>query len=241
MTKAASGPALAKRRWGMVIDLDRCTGCAACVAACKAENNVPVVSPAEARMGRVMHWIRIARREEPEGSRASVNVYPALCYHCGNAPCTMVCPVHATYKGIDGIVGQIYPRCIGCRYCMAACPYTVKVFNWSEPKWDETLRAHTNPDVSLRYRGVVEKCTFCSHRLQTARDTAACEGRDVLEEEYQPACVEVCPAKAMTFGDLNNEASAVSSAARSPRSHQLLEELGTHPAVYYLDERERRV
>jgi molybdopterin-containing oxidoreductase family iron-sulfur binding subunit len=225
----------------MVIDLDRCTGCGACVAACKAENNVPEVSPAEAKMGRIMNWLRIARRERPEGARASVHVYPALCYHCETAPCTWVCPVHATYKGIDGIVGQIYPRCIGCRYCMAACPYTVKVFNWSEPQWQPALRAHTNPDVSLRYHGVVEKCTFCSHRLQKARDTAAIEGREVREQDYQPACVEVCPAKAMTFGDLERPDSKVATASRSPRAHQPLEELGTEPAIYYLDERERRV
>ena len=241
MAEGTPGTGLSDRRWGMVIDLDRCTGCAACVAACKVENNIPEVSPEEAKMGRVMNWIRVARREEHEGERASVSVYPALCYHCENAPCTMVCPVHATYRGIDGIVGQIYPRCIGCRYCMAACPYTVKVFNWSEPKWQEALRAHTNPDVSLRYAGVVEKCTFCSHRLQKARDAAASEDRDVREEEYQPACAEVCPAKAITFGDLKHEESAAAVAARSPRGHRLLEELGTEPAIYYLDERERRV
>jgi molybdopterin-containing oxidoreductase family iron-sulfur binding subunit len=225
----------------MAIDLDRCTGCGACVAACKSENNIPEVSPRDARIGRGMQWIRVARREEQGRERPSVHIYPALCYHCANAPCTLVCPVHATYKGIDGLVGQIYPRCIGCRYCMAACPYTAKVFNWSAPQWPEGLRAHSNPDVSLRPAGVVEKCTFCSHRLQKARDDAACEGREVGEEDYQPACVEVCPAKAMIFGDLEDEDSEVATAARSPRAHQLLEELGTEPAVYYLDERERRV
>jgi molybdopterin-containing oxidoreductase family iron-sulfur binding subunit len=152
-----------------------------------------------------------------------------------------VCPVHATYTGIDGLVGQIYARCIGCRYCMAACPYTAKVFNWSEPQWPEALRAHSNPDVTLRPVGVVEKCTFCSHRLQKARDDAACEGREVGDQDYQPACVEICPAEAMIFGDLEDEDSEVSTAARSPRAHHPLEELGTQPAVYYLDERERRV
>jgi molybdopterin-containing oxidoreductase family iron-sulfur binding subunit len=241
MSEEVSGAGFRERRWGMVIDMDHCTGCAACVAACKVENNVPEVSPEEARMGRVMHWVRIARREESEGPRTSVRLYPALCCHCENAPCTVVCPVHATYKGVDGIVGQIYPRCIGCRYCMAACPYTVKVFNWSEPQWVEAQRAHTNPDVSLRYHGVVEKCTFCSHRLQREREDAACDGRAVREEEYQPACVEVCPARAIVFGDLKDQASAVSWAARSSRAHQLLEELGTDPAIHYLDERERRV
>jgi molybdopterin-containing oxidoreductase family iron-sulfur binding subunit len=241
MSKERSSSGFQQRRWGMVIDLDRCTGCGACVAACKVENNIPEVSPQDASMGRVMHWIRVARREEPEGDRASVSHYPAMCYQCGNAPCTLVCPVHATYSGIDGIVGQVYARCIGCRYCMAACPYTAKVFNWSAPSWEENLRAHTNPDVSLRPVGVVEKCTFCSHRLQRARDDAACEGRDVRSEEYQPACVEVCPAKALSFGDLAEEESAVATAVRSPRARQPLEELGTEPAVYYLNKRERRV
>jgi molybdopterin-containing oxidoreductase family iron-sulfur binding subunit len=225
----------------MIIDLDRCTGCGACVAACKVENNIPEVSPREAQMGRVMHWVRVARSEKREGDHTSVSHYPTLCYHCGNAPCTMVCPVHATYQGIDGIVGQTYPRCIGCRYCMAACPYTVKVFNWSRPNWSESLRDHTNPDVSLRPVGVVEKCTFCSHRLQHARDDAACEGRDVREEDYQPACVEVCPAKAMLFGDLEDADSHVATASRSPRARVMLEELGTEPAIYYLNKRERRV
>jgi molybdopterin-containing oxidoreductase family iron-sulfur binding subunit len=240
MSEELSGAGFHERRWGMIVDLDRCTGCGACVAACKVENNIPEVSPREAQMGRVMHWIRVARREEAEGERASVSHYPALCYHCETAPCTFVCPVHATYKGIDGLVGQIYARCIGCRYCMAACPYTAKVFNWSAPRWEENLRTHTNPDVSLRPMGVVEKCTFCSHRLQRARDDAACEGREVTEGDYQPACVEVCPAKAMTFGDLEDEESPVATAARSPRARQLLEELGTHPAIYYLTRRERR-
>jgi molybdopterin-containing oxidoreductase family iron-sulfur binding subunit len=241
MAKELSGSELKTRRWGMAVDLDRCTGCGACVAACKVENNIPESSPEEAQMGRVLRWIRVARREEPEGDRASVSLYPALCYHCGNAPCTLVCPVHATYKGIDGLVGQIYARCIGCRYCMAACPYTVKVFNWSEPRWQPELRAHTNPEVSLRYRGVVEKCTFCSHRLQRARDDAAVEGRDVREEDYQPACVEVCPAKALTFGDLDDDHGGAATARRSPRGYQLLEELGTDPAIVYLNRRERRV
>jgi Fe-S-cluster-containing dehydrogenase component len=237
MPKELSSSAFRQRRWGMVVDLDLCTGCGACVAACKVENNIPEVSPQEARMGRVMHWMRLARSEQPEGDRASVRHYPALCYQCGTAPCTFVCPVHATYKGIDGIVGQIYARCIGCRYCMAACPYTVKVFNWSAPNWEEALRAHTNPDVSLRPVGVVEKCTFCSHRLQTARDDAACEDRDVTPEEYQPACVEVCPAKARTFGDLDDPDSEVSILIRRHRATVLNPELGNEPKVYYLEPR----
>lgn len=232
---------LRERHWGMAIDLDRCTSCGACVAACKVENNIPEVSPADARSGRAMHWIRIARHEEIEHEHAVIKSYPALCNHCENAPCVLVCPVHATYHGIDGIVGQTYSRCIGCRYCMAACPYTVKVFNWYEPEWIPEHRLHTNPDVSLRTAGVVEKCTFCVHRLQEARDEAACAGRDVREEDYQPACVEICPAKALVFGDLDDPDSVLARSARSPRAHHQLEELGTRPAVIYLNERERRV
>ncbi len=235
------GAGLKERHWGMVIDLDRCTACGACVAACKSENNIPEVSPEEARAGRVMHWIRIARSEKVERDHPHIKAYPALCYHCQNAPCTLVCPVHATYIGIDGIVGQTYGRCIGCRYCMAACPYTVKVFNWSRPNWTPEQKDHTNPDVSLRDHGVVEKCTFCVHRLQKVRDDAACEGRDLHEGEFQPACTEVCPAKAMIFGDLQDPDSPVARAARSPRARHPLEELGTEPSVIYLNERERRV
>ena len=225
----------------MVIDLDRCTGCGACVAACKVENNIPEVSVSEAKVGRVMHWIRIARNEDTEHEPPGHLSYPMLCFHCEKAPCALVCPVHATFQGIDGIVGQTYSRCIGCRYCMAACPYTVKVFNWYAPQWNPVLKIHSNPDVSLRSVGVVEKCTFCSHRLMSARDDAACQGRDVLEEDYRPACLEVCPAVAIAFGDLEDHDSEVSRASRNPRARQMLEELGTEPSVYYLNERESRV
>jgi len=230
-----------ERRWGMVIDLDRCTGCGACVAACKVENNIPEVAPEEAASGRVIQWMRIARHEKVEHGHTVNRSYPVFCFHCKDAPCTLVCPVHATFQGIDGIIGQVYSRCIGCRYCMAACPYTVKFFNWYEPEWTPSFREHTNPDVSLREMGVVEKCTFCSHRLLSARDTAACEDRDVREDEYQPACVEICPAQAIMFGDLADSDGAVAKKSRSPRAFELLEELGTGPAVSYLAEREHRV
>lgn len=221
-------------RWGMVIDIDRCTGCGSCVAACHSENNIPVASFDQARMGRSMSWVRMV--EEVEGTFPDVHVksYPRLCMHCEHAPCTNVCPVHATYLADDGIVAQIYPQCIGCRYCMAACPYTVKTFNWFEPEETEARRVAANPDVSLRPKGVVEKCTFCSHRLQKAKEQARFESRPLRAEDYQPACVETCPADAMVFGDLDDEVSRVARLSRSPRSERMLEDLGTEPKVFYL-------
>ncbi len=228
-------------RWGMVIDLDRCTGCGACVAACKVENNVQIVAPAEAERGRRMHWLRLlveTRGDYPEAER---RVTPNLCMMCDNPPCTKVCPVHATYRGEGGLVGQIYPRCIGCRYCMSACPYSVKVFNWGAPEWPGEMRSVLNPDVSLRPAGVVEKCTFCHHRLQAAEEKARAENRPVREADYQPACVRSCPADAMTFGDLDDELSPVAQLGRSARAVRALEHLGTEPKVFYLERRDAPV
>lgn len=225
----------------MVIDLDKCTGCGACVAACKQENNVAYVSADEANRGRALSWLNILTDVEGEFPNIRVRHIPLPCMHCDNPPCIKVCPVRATYKADNGIVAQIYPRCIGCRYCMAACPYTVKYFNWYAPKWNEEIRKTTNPDVSLRPKGVVEKCTFCHHRLIKATEKALLEGREITEGEYLPACVESCPAKAMTFGDLNDPNSDVSKLARSPRSFRLMEDLGTKPKVYYLSEGEKMI
>jgi molybdopterin-containing oxidoreductase family iron-sulfur binding subunit len=156
--------------------------------------------------------------------------------HCDHPPCTKVCPVGATTIGEDGIVAQIYARCIGCRYCTTACPYTLRYFNWDPPSWPEGLGEALNPDVSLRPKGVVEKCTFCHHRLQKARDRARAEDRDLAPGEYVPACAEACPTQAIAFGDLNDPHSEVARLARSPRSFRLLEDLGTEPKVYYLRE-----
>ncbi len=227
--------------WGMVIDLDRCTGCGGCMAACKVENNVQVVPPGEALKGRGMHWLTILSRTEGEYPDVEAVLQPDLCMMCDDAPCTKVCPVHATYRGAYGLVAQIYPRCIGCRYCMAACPYTVKFFNWTAGEEGVNLSSSLNPDVSVRPKGVVEKCTFCYHRLQKAKERVRAEQREIAGGDYVPACVEMCPAKAMTFGDLDDGESPVSRLAASRRASQLLEHLGTEPKVYYLSKRDRNV
>lgn len=223
-------------RWGLVIDLDRCTGCQACVVACKHENNVPVSTPESAAAGRLMTWVQLVRVGNEHG--ASESVMPLMCQQCDRPPCTDVCPTSATYLNPDGIVAQIYARCIGCRYCTNACPYSVKVFNWSAPQWPEAMTAMMNPDVSVRPTGVVEKCTFCHHRLMRARERARAANRDVTTDDYVPACVQTCPADAMVFGDLDDPHSEVAALARSPRAFRWMEELGTKPKVIYLREGE---
>ena len=226
-------------RWGMVIDLDRCTGCQACVIACKTENNIPFVGEGEAHRGRNISWMEIVTEIHGEGGELRVRFLPRPCLHCENAPCTKVCPVHATYVDPDGLVSQVYYRCIGCRFCMAACPYTAKYFNWSQYEKPEAMKNQCNPDVSIRQQGVVEKCTFCHHRLLKAKDAARYEGREMNDADYVPACVETCPTNAIRFGDLDNPDSEVARLARSPRAFRLLEELGTEPKVFYLGEGER--
>jgi len=222
----------------MVIDLDKCTGCQACVVACKAENNVPVVSAEEAAKGREMLWIRVMPTFEGEYPKVKGRFMPVLCQHCDKPPSVKVCPVGATYKNPEGIVAQIYPRCIGCRYCMNACPYTIKYFNWYRPEWSEAQQNYLNPEVSRRPKGVVEKCTFCHHRLIRVREQAAAEKRPLREGDYTPACVESCPARAMYFGDLDDPTSSVSQLSKSSRAFKLLEDLGTEPKVIYLREGE---
>jgi len=223
----------------MVIDLDRCTGCQACVMACKAENNIPFVGEKEARRGHVISWMEIIT--ETHESRADVRVrfIPRPCFHCERAPCTKVCPVYATYRDPEGLVAQVYHRCIGCRFCMAACPYNAKYFNWFKYDTPEEMSLHTNPEVSVRQKGVVEKCTFCHHRLLKAKDRARYEGRELKPEDYVPACVESCPSGAIVFGALDDPYSEVARLARSARAFRLLEELGTEPKVFYLKEGER--
>jgi len=226
-------------RWGMVIDLDLCTGCQACVVACKVENNIPPAGPEDSRKGRSIAWIRLQHMNLGEhGSESQAQLVPVPCMHCENPPCVKVCPATATTIGAEGLVAQVYPRCIGCRYCTTACPYTVRQFNWKNASWPEPLDKALSPDVSVRPRGVVEKCSFCHHRLQLARDRARFEGRELREGDYTPACVESCPANAMSFGDLDDPHSDVARLAESPRAFRLMEELGTRPKVVYLSKGE---
>jgi len=225
-------------KWGMVIDLDKCTGCQACVLACQVENNVAPADKGQSFMGRSIHWLEILTFIEGKFPYVKARFMPRPCMHCDSPPCTKVCPVGATYKSSEGIVGQVYARCIGCRYCTTACPYTVRYFNWYAQKWPDGMEKMQNPDVSIRPKGVVEKCSFCHHRLVKAREKARAENRDLLPDDYIPACVQSCPAEAMFFGDLKDENSIVSKLAREPRAFRLMEDLGTHPKVIYLREGE---
>jgi molybdopterin-containing oxidoreductase family iron-sulfur binding subunit len=223
----------------MVIDLDKCTGCGACVAACKTENNVGVVSPQLSSENRSMFWMEMIKLVEGEEyPDIRVRYIPRPCFHCDDPPCTRVCPVRATYLADEGFVAQIYSRCIGCRYCMAACPYPVKVFNWYEPEWSEERKRCVNPDVSMRPKGVVEKCTFCHHRLQIAREEARVEDRPLKEEDYRVACQDACPAEAIYFGDLEDKSTKVYELSRSTRAMRVMEDLGTEPKVFYLSKGE---
>jgi Fe-S-cluster-containing dehydrogenase component len=222
-------------RWGMVIDLDVCTGCNACVAACFAENNVPTVGAEEVARQRSLHWIRIERYWHGTYPEVTAEFMPVLCQHCQNAPCEPVCPMYASvHDVVDNVNVQVYNRCVGIRYCGVNCPYKVRVFNWFNPEFPEPLNEQLNPDVTVRKRGIMEKCTFCIQRLRRARLDAAADGIEPGEVEVEPACVQTCPTDALVFGDLSDPQSRVSRLAQSNRAFVLLEELGTHPSIRYL-------
>ncbi len=239
-------------RWSMVIDLDKCVACQGCSIACRQENNTPVVPPDQAAMGRAIRWNDVfpvpLNKQEEAGEYPNVRVryLPRPCMHCDNPPCIKVCPVQATYRDEEGLVRQNYNRCIGCRFCTVACPYGVRYFNWEAPPWTPELARHISPDSvsvngslegpAVRFKGVVEKCTFCIHRLQKAREKAEAEGREFRAEDYVPACVQTCTGKARFFGDLDDPESTVSRLAKSPRAFRLLEDVGTYPKVIYLRE-----
>jgi molybdopterin-containing oxidoreductase family iron-sulfur binding subunit len=219
----------------MVVDLDRCTGCEACVVACRAENNIPTVGDAQAAKGRAIHWMRVERYWEGEFPDVRLKFQPVLCQHCDAAPCEPVCPTYATFQNGEGLNAQIYSRCIGTRYCANACPYNVRFFNFFNPVWEKPFDLQLNPDVSVREVGVMEKCTFCVQRIKAAETEAKAENRELKDGEFDPACVQSCPPKALVFGDLTDAASAVSRLTRSNRATKLLGELGTRPKVTYLE------
>lgn len=221
--------------WAMTIDLDQCSGCGACVTACQAENNLPIVGEDAFVKGREVKWLRMERYWEGEYPNVKLNVIPMMCQHCDSAPCETVCPVSATYHNQDGLNTQIYNRCIGTRSCAVYCPYEVRYFNYNDHVWESPLDQQLNPDVSVREKGVMEKCTFCIQRIRQAKDNAKDDGRRrVRDGEVQPACVQTCPSKAMVFGDRNDPQSQVSQSLNNPRAYKVLDELNTNSSVVYL-------
>ncbi len=223
------------KKWGMVVDLDLCTGCQACVTACAMENNIPYTGEDETAYGRGLHWIRIQRYWKGEYPEVSPTHQPVMCQQCGHAPCEPVCPVYASVHSEEEQINvQVYNRCVGTRYCANNCPYISRTFNWFDYPHPVPESYSLNPDVTVRRRGVMEKCTFCVQRIRHAVDTAQAEGREIEDGEVMTACQQACPTGAIIFGDLSKKESAVSQAARSQRSFRLLEELGTEPKVVYL-------
>lgn len=225
--------------WGMAIDLSRCTGCSACVTACYAENNIPFVGEADVLRGREMSWMRIERYFEggENGEPFKASVIPMLCQHCDNAPCEPVCPVYAAYHTADGLNGQVYNRCVGTRYCANNCPYKVRYYNWyayAKKAFPEPLNLQLNPEVTVRARGVMEKCTFCIQRIRGAQHQARLEDRPLRDGDVVTACAQACPSGAITFGNMKDPAAKVVKAAQNPRGYHVLEEINVRPAVTYL-------
>ena len=223
-------------RWAMAIDLDKCIGCSACTTACYAENNIGIVGPQQVAMGRILHWIRIERYYErtDTGELKNTAFVPMMCQHCGNAPCEPVCPVYAAYHTPDGLNAQVYNRCVGTRYCANNCPYKVRVFNWYSWEWPEPLNWQLNPDVTVREKGVMEKCTFCVQRIREAQNHARLEDRAVHDGEIVPACAQTCPGNAIVFGNIRDANSQVARVAASGRGYRVLEALNTQSAITYL-------
>jgi molybdopterin-containing oxidoreductase family iron-sulfur binding subunit len=233
----SAATATVPHRFGMAIDLDRCLRCQACVVACAAENNVLPLGEENTALTRPIHWMDMVM---PSAGGAASELgqapMPIPCMHCERPECVKVCPVGATYLADDGVVTQVWDRCIGCRYCMAVCPYGRRYFNWTEPVWPGGDASSANPDVALRPAGVVEKCTLCQHRIRAVLERARLDDEPVADAAIQrlPACAATCPAGAITFGDLADADSVLSRLAKDPRAVQLLARLGTGPKVFYL-------
>ena len=248
--------------WGMVVDLNKCTGCNSCSVSCYAENNLATVGKEKMMKGQGMHWLRMERYwDEPDvgGDDQEFQVrggsfIPTMCQHCNAAPCEPVCPVAATYHTPDGLNAQVYNRCIGSRYCSNNCPYRLRYFNfysYYEESWPEPLNMQLNPDISVRDMGVMEKCTFCIQRIRTGKDNAAREGRKVRDGEVTTACAQSCPTQAIVFGDLYDKESKAAKlwaahevelgkakqdkSNKDLRGYRVLEGLNTDPSVLYLD------
>ena len=228
-----------ERKWQMVVDADRCSGCQACVVACQAENNVPISTQSHFDQGRTHTWIRIERYWEGEFPDVKARFLPVMCQQCGNAPCEPVCPVYATYHNNEGLNVQVYNRCVGTRFCQNNCPYHARFFNWWEPVWPVELRNQLNPDVTVRSRGIMEKCTFCVQRIRRAELDAKREGRDIVDGTLQTACAQACPTGALVFGDIKDPNSKVSALAKDKRRFRLLESMGTEANVVYLNKIDR--
>tara|TARA_B110000263_G_scaffold142499_1_gene123709 strand:- start:648 stop:1382 length:735 start_codon:yes stop_codon:yes gene_type:complete len=228
-------------KWGMVVDLDKCNGCQACVVACQSENNIPLQKKSDYDENRVIQWIRVERYWEGSFPDVKAKFIPIMCQHCDEAPCEPVCPVFASYHNNEGLNVQVYNRCIGTRFCANNCPYQVRFFNFWEAEWPDSLKNQLNPDVTVRSRGIMEKCTFCVQKIRRTKRDAKVNGFEVEDgaREINPACVNSCNTEALIFGDMNNPESKISrikekEGKKDGRGYHLMEHYGTSPNVLYL-------